>query len=410
MLQYLRLLSRILDNCAIIKSNSMNTSAERILLVESDPDIKELIAHQALQPLSYQVHTVADVNEALMQAAQFAPDLVIADLNLPGLSGKDLLVAFNSRGLQVPIIVIAEKGQENSVIQAFRLGAIDYLLWPAREAEIVSAVERALTQVRESRTRQRLDLQLKEINQELHRVRELTASFAIGKAVLSITDQSVLFDKIVERVMFIAEADYSWLLLRDERTRTFILAAHRNLPDAWAEKIGQPLDDGISAQVALSGETLAVHGEPLKHFNVASLGLSVMAVPIKIQQEVIGLLEVVRKSDQAFENTMQSVLGAVADYASISLVNAHLFRTVQESADAAQAGEKKKVEQLRELESLLQSVTYPIDLLLSGKMGRLTTKQQQALETAQSSLDRAAQLVAASQLSQPTADQPKDSG
>jgi GAF domain-containing protein len=135
-----------------------------------------------------------------------------------------------------------------------------------------------------------------------------------------------------------------------------------------------------------------------------------MAVPIKIQQEVIGLLEVVRKSDQAFENTMQSVLGAVADYASISLVNAHLFRTVQESANAAQAGEKKKVEQLRELESLLQSVTYPIDLLLSGKMGRLTTKQQQALETAQSSLDRAAQLVAVSQLSQPTADQPRDSG
>jgi DNA-binding response OmpR family regulator len=388
----------------------MNTSAERILLVESDPDIKGLIAHQALQPLGYQVHTVADVNEALMQAAQFAPDLVIADLNLPGLSGKDLLVAFNSQGLQVPVIVIAEKGQENKVIQAFRLGATDYLLWPAREAEVVSAVERALKQVRESRTRQRLDLQLKEINQELRTVRELTATFAIGKAVLSITDQGVLFDKIVERVMFIAEADYAWLLLRDECTQTFILAAHRNLPDAWAEKIGQPLDDGISSQVALSGETLAVNGESLKRFNVASLGLSAMAVPIKIQQEVIGLLEVVRKSDRAFENTMQSVLGAVADYASISLVNARLFHAVQESADAAQAGEKKKVEQLREMQSLLQSVTYPVDLLLSGKMGRLTTEQQQALETAQSSLDRAAQLVAVSQLSQPTADQPRDSG
>jgi len=388
----------------------MNTSAERILLVESDPDIKGLIAHQALQPLGYQVHTVADVNEALMQAAQFAPDLVIADLNLPGLSGKDLLVAFNSQGLQVPVIVIAEKGQENKVIQAFRLGATDYLLWPAREAEVVSAVERSLKQVRESRTRQRLDLQLKEISQELRRVRELTATFAVGKAVLSITDQGVLFDKIVERAMYITEADYGWLLLRDQRTQTFILTAHRNLPDAWAEKMGQPLDDGISSQVALSGETLAINGEPLKHFEVASLGLSAMAAPIKVQQEVIGLLVVVRKTDRAFENTMQSILGAVANYASISLVNARLFRAVQESAEAAQAGEKKKVEQLRELQSLLQSVTYPIDLLLSGKMGRLTTEQQQALETAQSSLDRAAQLVAVSQLSQPTADQPKDSG
>jgi DNA-binding response OmpR family regulator len=394
----------------VLSLNPMNTSAERILLVESDPNIQGLIAHQALQPFGYQVYTVADVNEALMQAAQFAPDLVIADLNLPGLSGKDLLVAFNSQGLQVPVIVIAEKGQENKVIQAFRLGATDYLLWPAREAEVVSAVEHALKQVRESRTRQRLDLQLKEINQELRRVRELTATFAVGKAVLSITDQGVLFDKIVERAIYITEADYGWLLLRDERTQTFILAAHCNLPAAWAEKMGQPLDDGISSQVALSGETLAVNGEPLKRFNVASLGLSAMAVPIKIQQEVIGLLVVVRKSDRAFENTMQSVLGAVADYASISLVNARLFRAVQKSADAAQAGEKKKVEQLQELQSLLQSITYPIDLLLSGKMGRLTTEQQQALETAQSSLDRAAQLVAVSQLSQPTADQPKDSG
>jgi transcriptional regulator with GAF, ATPase, and Fis domain len=274
----------------------------------------------------------------------------------------------------------------------------------------VSAVERSLKQVRESRTRQRLDLQLKEISQELRRVRELTATFAVGKAVLSITDQGVLFDKIVERAMYITEADYGWLLLRDQRTQTFILTAHRNLPDAWAEKMGQPLDDGISSQVALSGETLAINGEPLKHFEVASLGLSAMAAPIKVQQEVIGLLVVVRKTDRAFENTMQSILGAVANYASISLVNARLFRAVQESAEAAQAGEKKKVEQLRELQSLLQSVTYPIDLLLSGKMGRLTTEQQQALETAQSSLDRAAQLVAVSQLSQPTADQPRDNG
>jgi len=80
----------------------MNTSAERILLVESDPDITDLIAHQALQPLGYQVQVVGDVNSAITQAAQSAPDLVIADLNLPGLSGKDLLVAFNSQGFAGP--------------------------------------------------------------------------------------------------------------------------------------------------------------------------------------------------------------------------------------------------------------------------------------------------------------------
>jgi DNA-binding response OmpR family regulator len=376
----------------------MNTSAERILLVESDPDISDLIARQALEPLGYQVQVVRDVNTAIRQAAQFPPDLVIAELNLTGLSGKDLLVALNSQNLSVPVIVIAEKGQEANVIQAFRLGAADYLIWPVREAQVLAAVERTLKQVRESRARQRLDQQLKETNQELQRrVRELTTIFAVGKAVISITDQRVLFDKIVEGMIYVAEADYGWLLLRDERTKSFVLMAHRNLPDAWAKKVGQPLDDGISSLVVLSGETLAINGEPLKRFKVASLGQSAVVVPIKIQKEVIGLLVVVRKVDQLFERNMQALLEAVADYASVSLVNARLFRALQETADAAQAGEDRQRGQLlamqQETQNILKPATYPLDLLLTGKMGLLSEEQQQALKTIQAALQHILQLA-----------------
>jgi DNA-binding response OmpR family regulator len=389
----------------------MNTSAsERILLVESDPDIRDLIARQALEPLGYKVQVATDVNSAIQHAAKSSPDLVIADLNLPGLSGKDLLVALNSQGIQVPVIVIAEKGQENKVIQAFRLGGTDYMMWPVREAEVVAVVERSLKQVRESRVRQRLDIKLLETNKELQRrVRELTTIFAVGKAVISITDQRVLFDKIVEGVVYVAEADYGWLLLRDEHNRTFVLASHCNLPDAWARKMGQPLDDGVSSLVALSGQTLAINGEPLKRFKVSALGNSVAVVPIKVQQEVIGLLVIVRKPDVVFEPNMQTLLEAVADYASVSMVNARLFRALKESADAAQAGENSKREQLRalrkELQSLIQPVTYPIDLLLTGKMGVLTDEQQQALKSTQSALQRVLLLVAAEQPSQPRANQ-----
>ncbi len=386
----------------------MNTSAERILLVESDPGIMELIARQALGPLGYQVQVVGDVNTAITQAAQSAPDLVMANLNLPGLSGKDLLVALTSQGLQMPVIVIAGQGQENQVIQAFRLGATDYLLWPARDAEVVSAVERVLKQVREGRARQRLDTQLKETNQELqHRVRELTTIFAVGKAVISITDQRVLFDKIVEGTVYVAEADYGWLLIRDDHSHNFILRAHRNLPESWARKLGGPLDDGISSLVALSGETLAIHGDPLKRFRVITLGNSAVVVPIKVQQEVIGLLVVVRKANQPFGSTTQSLLGAVADYASISLVNARLFRALEENVETARAGEKKQLEQLdefqREMHSLLQVITYPVDLLLTGKMGQLSREQKEALQSAHASLQRAMQLCMANRTGQPTA-------
>jgi GAF domain-containing protein len=330
---------------------------------------------------------------------------VIADLNLPGLSGKDLLVALNSQGIQVPVIVIAEQGQENNVIQAFRLGGSDYLVWPVRETEVVTVVERALKQVRESRERQRVDLQLKESNQELERrVRELTTIFAVGKAVISITDQRVLFDKIVEGMVYVAEADYGWLLLRGERNRTFTLTSHRNLPEAWSRKMGQSLDDGVSSLVALSGETLAINGEPLKRFKAASLGRSLVVVPIKVQQEVIGLLVVVRKADAPFDKNMQMLLEAVADYASVSLVNARLFRALKESVEIARAGEKYRLEQLlrtqQELHSLIQPVTYPVELLLTGKMGKLTSEQQLALKAIQSALTRTLELVKADQPSQ----------
>ena len=376
----------------------MNESADCILLVESDPNIRELIANQALNPLGYRVLVPQDASAAIMQLARSTPDLVIVDLNLVGLSGKDLLVAFNSQGLQVPIIVIAEKGQEAQVIHAFRLGATDALLWPVREAEVVSAVERALKQVHERRQRQQVDQQLKQANQELQRsVRELTTIFAVGKAVLSTTDQQVLFQKIIEAMLYVADADYGWLLLRDERTHTFILNAHCNLPEPWASKVGQPLEDGVSSLVALSGETLAINGEPLKRFRLSALGHSAMAVPVKIQAEVIGLLVVIRKADRAFEGTVQSLVEAVANYTSISIVNTHLFRALQGGSDSALASEKKKLARYldlqREMQTVLQSASYPLDLLLTGKIGKLSPDQMAALKSSQSALQRAMQLA-----------------
>ena len=195
---------------------------ERILLVEDDPNISDLIARQALQPSGYQVDVVPDAGSAIRKAIQDPPDLVIANLNLPGLSAKDLLVGLNSQGVQSPLMIIAEKGQEQDVIQAFRLGAADILLWPARDAEVVSAVDRVLTQVRDAHARRRLDEQLKAVNENLqHKVGALTSMIAIGKAVVSITDRRVLFDRIVEGALKVGGADLGWLLLRDDRTKTY---------------------------------------------------------------------------------------------------------------------------------------------------------------------------------------------
>jgi DNA-binding response OmpR family regulator len=194
----------------------MALSAERILVVESDPDISDLIARQALKPLGYHISVAPDAASAIRLAVQAPPDLIISNLVLPGLSGKDLLVALFSQGISVPFIVLANTGSEMDVIQAFRLGAADFINVPVREAEVVMAVERVLKQTREGRAREQLDRQLKQTNAELQqRVRELTTIFTIGRAVISVTDQRVLFEKIVEGAVQVSEADMGWLSLRD---------------------------------------------------------------------------------------------------------------------------------------------------------------------------------------------------
>jgi len=373
----------------------MATSGEHIFVVENNPDISDLISRQALQPLGYQVTVVKDGSTALKQAVQTPPDLLIANLNLPGLNAKDLLVALASQGMNAPLIVIGKKGQEEDILQAFRVGAADYLHWPARDAEVVSVVERVLRWTHEGHVRARLDRQLKDLNAELQRkVNELTAIVAIGKAVVSITDQHRLFTKIVEGAMQASEADLGWLMLREEASKVFMLTAHCNLPDSWARKLKQPLEDGISSLVSLSGETLLIHGKPLERFKVSALGKSAAVVPIKIHNEVIGLLLVVRKKERPFDRAEQTLLEAVADYASISLVNARLFRALEQTAESAKSGERRQnalLESVREaVREELEAAKAPIELLLGQKTSLLTEEQRQALQAAQMAMRRLA--------------------
>ena len=142
--------------------------------------------------------------------------------------------------------------------------------------------------------------------------------------------------------------------------------------------------------VALSGESLSIHGDPLKRFKVAQLGQSALVVPMKVKNEVMGLLVVVRKKPLAFNANSQALLEAVADYASISLVNARLFKaleervhTFQQATETAQLGEQVSQEFLRqvseEMNDPLLIMKGNLDLLSGKSSGSLAADQANAL-------------------------------
>lgn len=378
--------------------NVTNPLRDRILIVENDPVISDLIARQALQAAGYQTFIVGDASMAIGRIVQLVPDVIIANANLPGLSGRDLVVALSTQGLEIPVIMVAKKGMESEIMQAFRVGVTDFLLMPAREPEIVNVVERVLGRVHERREREKLQRQLQQINQELQlRVRELTTIFSIGKAVTSITDSTLLFDRILEGAIKVTQADLGWFLLREEGRKVFRLVAQRGLPASLSDRINQPWDDGISSLVALSGESLAIHGEPLKRFKITSLGQSALIIPVKVQKQAIGLLVIMRKGAIIFNSSEQHLLEALADYASISLVNAQLFRTVEERARQmeilalnAQSGEKINNEILttvkEEMRVTGETAGAALERLVKDPTARWNPTQRQALTVIQEQL------------------------
>jgi GAF domain-containing protein len=115
-------------------------------------------------------------------------------------------------------------------------------------------------------------------------------------------------------------------------------------------------------------------------------------VPIKIQKEVIGMLVVLRQDARPFENVEQTLLEAIADYISISLLNARLFRALNNALQTSKDGEKQQNALLESVRSSisdeLQSVIQPMDMLLGEKLGSLTDPQRQALQAVRLALQR----------------------
>ena len=306
---------------------------ERVLVVDEDPYVLDLLKREVLGPLGYEVEVAEDAGSAIRGAVNFGPDLIIASLTLPGLSGKDLLVALRSQGTEVPMLVTAPEGMEADAIQAFRLGARDYLVKPLRETEVVAAVERVINDIRLRHEHDRLTNQLADSNRMLERrVRELTTLFGLGKTVTSTTHQGQLFSKLMEGCLFVTSADLGWVVLQKESSDELVLRAERNLPPLEAKKLHQNWDDGVSSLVLLSGEALAIHGEGLSKFKLSEFGQAALIAPIKAKDRPFGVIGVARKQAIPFTEREQVMLEAITDYASISLVNARLFQALEERA------------------------------------------------------------------------------
>jgi K+-sensing histidine kinase KdpD/CheY-like chemotaxis protein len=378
----------------------METQKEHILLVESDPQVCEVIAQQTLRPLGYQVDVFESASTVIRDIDKISPDIIITNLHLPGISGKDLLVALNSQGIDVPVIVITPKGREHDALQAFRLGADNFLTHPIREAEVVNVVEDTLNQLRKRKALEIYTQQVDRVNEEMEkRIRDYNEIFSIGLLISSSSNQQSLYEKLTNAAIAVTHADAAWVLVFDFKKNKYILRACPNAGSDMQSMLHLPYENNISSLIEASGQVVSIHGDAVKRFNLLGMVESILVVPIKQKQEVVGMIAVERKTAQPFNKNQQAMLELIAEYAAVLLGNflhfqklEHRLSYLQQYVVYATIDSDLKNDLLRqvgmELRNPINSLTENLDHLTNQGDLRTSRKQSDALNTIQKEVDK----------------------
>ena len=120
----------------------------QILIVEDDQDLREALV-TTLELARFQVCEAANGQEALASLARNPVDMVVSDVNMPGLSGHELLAEVQRLYPGLPMMLITAYGQISHAVSAMQSGAIDYLVKPFEPQVLVEAVSKVVGGVRQ---------------------------------------------------------------------------------------------------------------------------------------------------------------------------------------------------------------------------------------------------------------------
>jgi len=116
-----------------------------VLLVEDEEQLRRVMK-DLLEREGYTVAEARDGVQALDQVDRFAPDVIILDLNLPGIDGYNVLTQLRSRPAtrKIPVVVLTAKGDEDNEVRVFELGADDFITKPFRAKALSARLEAVL--------------------------------------------------------------------------------------------------------------------------------------------------------------------------------------------------------------------------------------------------------------------------
>lgn len=115
-----------------------------IYLIDDEPTLLKAVTQTFRQKDEWQVKCFENGEDCLKKLKKNHPDILIADINLPGLNGMDILNAVKSQDSTIPVLLITGYGDIPLAVRAVKAGAFDFIEKPFDEDTLLNAVKKAL--------------------------------------------------------------------------------------------------------------------------------------------------------------------------------------------------------------------------------------------------------------------------
>jgi two-component system cell cycle response regulator len=301
-----------------------DSEAELVLLVE-DSATQALRTRIVLEEAGWRVVVCADGADALAQAAVMAPDLVLLDLHLPGLSGQLVVSRLKSDPIlaSIPIIVLTSVfDQFEDVIRGLDQGADDYLLKSVRDEELVARV--------------RASLRARRTQRELARLARLLLSVSrVGSQLAGIVDLHRLLDSACRLLHDEIPGSSVNIYLATDQELVLSSAAGPCAEAMLADPPRLPLDgESLAASCVRAGRMLQSSlpvADPRSHLGFAGVR-STLALPLPGAGKPAGVLEIASATPLVLDDVVKLVIGTIADLVGIGVSNLTLFRRMESLA------------------------------------------------------------------------------
>ncbi|HYM81481.1 MAG TPA: ATP-binding protein [Candidatus Limnocylindria bacterium] len=378
----------------------------RVLVVDDEPSVVDVF-REFLTSQGYDLSVATSGEEAVALIPDVRPDLILTDVNLPGLSGLEVMRFAKQADPDACVIVVTGYATASTAIEALRQGAYDYVKKPFDLDEVHRSAERGLADRRLKTQNRELLEQLRQKNEILQdheqqlreRVRvatlQMTTLYEVGKQIGTNLELGPRLALISAKAAEITQAEAAVIYLRREESDQFRAAAAHGLelPEANPEATHYLSAEGA---VGLSAfERRPIRRRVTDDLAVSFPGVSgvpcggVLALPLIAETQVIGVLAVMRNG-RDFTDVDESFLALFASQAAGAIRNSQLFEHTK-SLDRLKSEFVAVVS--HEIRTPLTSVKGAVELLGDERYFTNNEQQSKLLSIAHANAERLLVLI-----------------